>query len=253
MRSPRPSRQPQNHRTIDRVTRILEEVVYRPGISFAELVRVLDASKSSVHGFINGLLATGWLFEDQRKFYLGPAVYGLTLASGHIRAGLVGHADLDALHRETGLAAFLGVPAGDHLIYVSEAGSDPVTGFEARTNIRRTLLETAGGKVLLAARPEAECEQYLRRCGADEADRIHDFLTQLPEIRKTRLAVNIRKGGTRQAIATTLTNSAGHAVASVTLVGPSALVEPRLAELGRLLLARVKTWSERRPNAREAI
>ncbi len=75
-------RAPQNHRTIDRVTRILEEVVYKPGMSFAELVRALDTPKSSMHGFIRGLLAKGWIYENQRRFYLGPAVYGLTLASG---------------------------------------------------------------------------------------------------------------------------------------------------------------------------
>src|SRR6516165_11026996 len=80
---------PANHRTVDRVTQILEEVVYHPGIGFAELARALGAPKSSVHGFIRGLLAKGWLYESDRGFYLGPAVYGLTLASGRIRAGQV--------------------------------------------------------------------------------------------------------------------------------------------------------------------
>ena len=159
----RAKRVPQNHRTIDRVTRILEEVVYNPGMTFAELVRALDAAKSSVHGFISGLLANGWLYQEQHRFYLGPAVYGLTMASGHIRAGLVTHEDLVALEQETGVAAFLGVQAGDHLIYIAEAGSDHVAGFEARSNIRRTLLITAGGKALLAERSEAERESYLRR------------------------------------------------------------------------------------------
>jgi CRP-like cAMP-binding protein len=36
--------------------RILEEVVYKPGLTFAELARALNAPKSSVHGFIRGLL-----------------------------------------------------------------------------------------------------------------------------------------------------------------------------------------------------
>src|SRR4051812_12892787 len=100
---------PQTHRTVDRVTQIIEEVVYHPGMTFAELVRALGAAKSSVHGFIRGLLAKGWLYEDQHRFYLGPALYGLTLASGHIRAGLVTHADLAALHEQTKLAVALGV------------------------------------------------------------------------------------------------------------------------------------------------
>ena len=134
-----PDRAPQNHRTVDRVTRILEEVVYSPGLTFAELVRALDAPKSSVHGFIRGLLAKGWLHQEQHRFYLGPAVYGLTLASGHIRAGLVTQQDLAALHDETNLPAYLGVQAGDHLIYVAEAGSDAIGRFDAQSNIRRTL------------------------------------------------------------------------------------------------------------------
>ena len=74
------------------------------GMTFAELVRALDAPKSSVHGFISGLLASGWLYQEQHRFYLGPAVYALTLASGRIRAGLVTHEDLVALQQQTGVA-----------------------------------------------------------------------------------------------------------------------------------------------------
>ena len=144
---------PQPHRTVDRVTRILEEVVYKPGMTFAELVRALGAAKSSVHGFMQGLLANGWLYEDQGRYYLGPAVYGLTLASGHIRAGLVTHADLEALHAEVGTAVFLGVQAGDHLVYVAETGSDSVADFEARSDIRRPALRRVQAAHPSRARP----------------------------------------------------------------------------------------------------
>ena len=250
---PRAKRAPQNHRTVDRVTRILEEVVYNPGMTFAELVRALGAAKSSVHGFIGGLLANGWLYEDKGRFYLGPAVYALTLASGHIRAGLVTHADLEALHRETGLAAFLGAQAGDHLIYISEAGSDPVAGFEARSNIRRTVLSTAGGKALLAAKPEVEVQAFLRRHSPEEADLVHEFLEEFEEIRKTGVATNLGRRGGRFAIATTVRNQGGEAVAAVTLVGPAAEVQPRTKELGDLLLQRANGWARRSMKPREAI
>lgn len=242
----------QTHRTIDRVTRIVEEVVYKPGITFAELVRALDAAKSSVHGFIRGLLAKGWLYEDQKRFYLGPAVYSLTLASGRIRAGLVTHEDLEALHRETGVAVFLGVRAGDHLIYVAEAGSDHVAGFEARSNIRRTLLVTAGGKALLASRPDAEREAYLRRLGPESAELVDKFLSEYEQIRKTRIATNVQGTG-RFGIATTVHNRFGEAVASVTLVAPTADVQPRAKHLSKVLLRHVDSWSERAVTPREAI
>jgi DNA-binding IclR family transcriptional regulator len=247
----RAKRVPQNHRTIDRVTRILEEVVYNPGMTFAELVRALDAAKSSVHGFISGLLANGWLYEEQHRFYLGPAVYGLTLASGHIRAGLVTHEDLVALQKETGIAAFLGVQAGDHLIYISEAGSDHVAGFEARSNIRRTLLITAGGKALLAERPDAEREAYLRRRSADESDLVDRFLEEYEQIRKSRIATNVHRG--RFGLATTVHNMAGEAVASITLVGPVTEVQPRLKKLSQILLKHVDSWSQHTMTPREAI
>lgn len=249
----RVARIPQNHRTVDRVTRILEEVVYKPGMTFAELARALEAPKSSVHGFISGLLAKGWLYELDHRFFLGPAVYGLTLASGHIRAGLVTHADLLALHEATGLAVFLGVQAGDHLIYIAEAGSDAVAGFEARSNIRRTLLVTAGGKALLAERPAAEREVYLRRRSADESELVEMFLDEFEQIKKTRIATNVRLSGTRFAIGTTVHNQLGEAVAAITVLGPTPQVQPRLKKLSDLLLKHVDSWSNRVVSPREAI
>lgn len=249
--SPKPA--PQNHRTVDRITRILEEVVYKPGMTFAELVRALDAAKSSVHGFVRGLLANGWLYKEKGRYYLGPAVYGLTLASGHIRAGMVTHADLAALHAETGVAVFLGVQAGDNLIYIAEAGSDSISGFEARSNIRRSLLATAGGKALLAERSDFEREAYLRRRSGEEAELVDVFLEEYAEIKKTRIASNVRLRGTRYAIATAVHNQSGEAVASITIVGPATEVRPRVKKLSKQLLRHVDSWAQRSAKPREAI
>lgn len=244
---------PQNHRTVDRVTQILEEVVYHPGLTFAELVRALGAAKSSVHGFIRGLLAKGWLYEDQHRFYLGPAVYGLTLASGHLRAGMVTHEDLAALHAETKLAVFLGVQAGDHLIYIAEAGSDYVAGFEARSNIRRTLLSTAGGKALLASRSQSVREAYLRRRTREEADLVERFLHEYGQISKSRVATNINPNGMRFGLAVAVHNRAGEDVASVTLVGSTPDMQPRLAKLSKVLLKHVDAWALRSVAPRQPI
>ncbi len=244
---------PQHHRTVDRVTRILEEVVYKPGMTFAELVQALDAAKSSVHGFMRGLLANGWLYEDQGRYFLGPAVHALTLASGHIRAGLVTHADLEALHAETRTAVFLGVQAGDHLIYVSETGSDTVSDFEARSNIRRSMLATAGGKALLAAASPAEREAYLRRRNAAESELVSTFLEEYEDICRTRIARNIRRNGTRFAIATAVRNQAGEAVAAITLVGPTENLQPRAKKLANVLIRHVDAWPQRSITPREAI
>tara|TARA_R110001583_G_scaffold178099_1_gene333826 strand:- start:533 stop:1312 length:780 start_codon:yes stop_codon:yes gene_type:complete len=248
----RVKRQPQNHRTVDRVTRIIEEVVHNPGMTFAELVQALEAAKSSVHGFIQGLLARGWLYEEKGRFYLGPAVYGLTLASGQIRAGFVTHADLISLHEKTGMAVFLGVQAGDHLIYVAEAGTGPVEDFAARSNIRRKLLITAAGKALLAEKPDSGLATYLRNRSPEEIDSVNNFLDEIDEIKRTRIATN-RRGERRFAIATVVRSLSGEAVAAVTLVGPTQEMEPRADELGKLLIRQVDSWASRSISPREAI
>ncbi|WP_454739263.1 IclR family transcriptional regulator [Cupriavidus necator] len=247
------TRVPHPHRTVDRVTRILEEVLYNPGMALADLVRVMDAPKSSVHGFLRGLLAKGWLYEEQHRFYLGPAVYGLTLASGNVRAGLVTQSDLLALHEQASAAVFLGVHAGDDLIYVADAGSDHIVGFEARTSIRRRLLVTAGGKALLATRSDAELEAYLRRRQPEERPLIEAFLSERDDIRNKRIAINVRESGSRFAIATTIPNRDGQPTAALTIVGRSREMQPRQRELEALLIECVDAWSRRTGVAREAI
>lgn len=247
------TRQPPHHRTVDRVTQILEEVVYHPGMTFAELARLLDAPKSSVYGFMQGLLATGWLYELDRRYYLGPAVHGLTLASGQVRAGLVTHDRLEDLHKETSLAVFLGVEAGDHLIYIAEAGGDSIADIEARRNIRRTLLATATGKALLAARPEKELQAFLRRHNRSEASLVENFLSEYEDIRRTGIATNLRLSGTRMAIATVVPGTSGKAPAAVALVGSTAKVKPRVKKLTELLLERAASWALNGATPREAI
>lgn len=231
----RDRRQPVRHRTIDRVTLILEAVVARPGLTFSDLVRTLGAAKSSVHGFVQGLLANGWLHEERGQFYLGPALYGLTLASGQIRAGTVTYEDLHALHRRTGLGAYLGVRAGDHLIYVAVAGEDPVGDFFARSDMRRALLHTSGGKALLAAGTESSRESFLRRQPESESQAVVDFLRQLPEIRRTGIAFNYTQNLSRLSLATVVRSQTGEALAALTLVATAERIEPQREALGHLL------------------
>ncbi|WP_230206505.1 IclR family transcriptional regulator [Microbacterium gorillae] len=233
---------PQHHRTIDRVTQILEEVVYSPGLQFAELARRMDVPKSSVHGFIRGLVASGWLHEDNRRFYIGPAVYGLTIADGSMRPGHVSQHDLDELQKETGGAVFLGMQAGDSLIYVAQAGSDSLDGFRLKNTIRRTVLDTAGGKALLAAMPETQRQAFLRRHVHESEELVDAFLQEYDDIRATGLAYNKR---TRYAVGAALTDRAGDVVGSITITGKIADAEPRREEIGAILLKHIERWRKK--------
>ena len=72
-------------------------------------------------------------------------------------------------------------------------------------------------------------------------------------IKKTRTAKNTRLSGTRFAIATTVHDKSGQAVASVTLVGRTPDLQPRVKKLSSLLLRHVDSWSKRPLSPRETI
>jgi DNA-binding IclR family transcriptional regulator len=205
----------------------------------------VGAPKSSVYGFVRGLLAVSWLFEQDHRLYLGPACYGLTMASGHIRPGTVSAADLDTLYRETGLTTFLGVRAADQLICVAEAGSDVTAAPGGRPGARRDLLTTAGGKALLAALPETEVRAYLRRRPPEEQPHVEAFLDARPSIKESGIAVNVNQRRSRTGVATVIRGPSGQAVALITLAGPTSEVLPRLEKLSVLLRERVQQWRER--------
>ena len=79
------------HRTVDRVIGILETVSLNPrGVTLAELAKALNAAKSSVQELTNGLLAHGYLTEDDRRFHLGPGPFILAFARQQTGRGVIG-------------------------------------------------------------------------------------------------------------------------------------------------------------------
>ena len=79
------------HRTVDRVTGILETVSLSPrGVTLAELAVALDAAKSSIQELTNGLLARGYLTEEDRRFHLGPGPFILACPRQQARRAVIG-------------------------------------------------------------------------------------------------------------------------------------------------------------------
>ena len=78
-------------------------------------------------------------------------------------------------------------------------------------------------------------------------------MAEYEDIKRTRIAYNLRLEGTRYALATTVRNHAGDPVASVTLVGRATELQPRAAELAEVLLRHVDAWSLQMIAAREPI
>src|SRR4029078_4514114 len=129
------------HRTVDRVIEILETVSLSPrGAKFAELAAALDAAKSSVQELTNGLLARGYLIEEERRFHLGPAPFILAGRGNKLAALSPDHQFVAELAEPLDCTILVGVRVGDAIVFVDHVGDEsPSLTFVARAQARRPL------------------------------------------------------------------------------------------------------------------
>jgi DNA-binding IclR family transcriptional regulator len=222
------------HRTVDRVIEILETVSLAPqGVTLAKLAKALDAAKSSVQELTNGLLARGYLVEDDGRFHLGPGPFILAARSNRLAALSLDHRFVVELNRILGCSVLVGVLVGDAVVFVDHVGEEsPALTYVARTHARRPLYTSAAGKTLLANLPDQEMNRLLDLAGPERAGDVGQFLAELAAIRATGLAFN--RGTTLTdafVVATPLLAGDGSVIAAI-----SAAVEPseadRLDQLG---------------------
>jgi DNA-binding IclR family transcriptional regulator len=123
------------HRTVDRTVGILETVSLSPrGVTLAELAAALDAAKSSVQELTNGLLARGYLVEEERRFHLGPGPFILASRANKLAALSLDHEFVTELRKLLGCNILVGVRVGDAIVFTDHAGEQsPGLTFVART------------------------------------------------------------------------------------------------------------------------
>ena len=216
---------------------ILEAVSVSPrGVTLAELATAMDAAKSSVQELTNGLLARGYLVEEDRRFHLGPGPFVLAARANKLAALSLDHRLVTELSNLLGCTVLIGVRVGDAMVFTDYAGHEsPGLTFVARNHARRPLYSSAAGKTLLANVPDDEMNRLLDLAGPEQAGDVRQFLAELPEIRERRLAFN--RGATfaeAYVVGTPLLAPDGTLIAAV-----SAAVEPpeadRLDEVGEQL------------------
>ena len=173
------------HRTVDRVVQILDTVSLNPrGVTLAELAAVLDAAKSSVQELTNGLLARGYLIEEERRFHLGPGPFILAGRANKLAALSLDHQFVAELADALGCTVLVGIRVGDAIVFVDHVGEEsPSLTFAARAQTRRPLYTSAAGKTLLANLPDDEMYRLLDLAGPEHAAAVRQFLAELPEIR----------------------------------------------------------------------
>jgi DNA-binding IclR family transcriptional regulator len=181
------------HRTVDRVVEILETVsLSQRGVTLAELATAMGAAKSSVQELTNGLLARGYLIEEDRRFHLGPGPFILAARANKLAALSLNHEFVVELSKVLGCTVLVGVRVGDSIVFTDFVGEEsPSLTFVARTHARRPLYTSAAGKTLLANIPDDEMYRLLDLTGPEQAGAVRQFLAELPEIRSRRLAFNL--------------------------------------------------------------
>jgi DNA-binding IclR family transcriptional regulator len=235
------------HRTVDRVIGILETVSLSPrGVTLAELAAALDAAKSSVQELTNGLLARGYLIEEERRFHLGPGPFIVASRANKLAALSLDHQFVAELGKVLGCTILVGVRVGDAIVFTDYAGEEsPGLTFVARTHARRPLYTSAAGKTLLANVPDDEMYRLLDLAGPEQAGEVRQFLAELPEIRSRRLAFNraVTFAGA-SAVATPLARG-GSLIAAISAATDDPAEADRLGDLGEELKKAVATLGPR--------
>ncbi len=230
---------------IDRVSTILDRAARsRNGVTLTEFARELDAPMSSIQGLVNGLVATGYLDEHDRRYTLGPAPFLLTRLAGRPTVTTVTHEDLEALHAETGMTAVLAIVVGSDLYYVDYASHDPRYAYLAEGFVRRSPIRTSTGWVLLAAMENRDLWAQIAALPPGDAELVERFLQALPRIQSERLAAAPNASTEADGVSVAVVEN-GRTVAAVGIMGSHAEVGERKDELIEVLGRHRLGWRSR--------
>lgn len=230
------------HRTVDRIAAILEEAARsRSGSTLSDIAKSLEAPVSSVQGLVNGLVSTGYLDEHDRRYSLGSAPYLLNRLAGRQPVSIVTHADLEQIRQRTGLTTVLSIAVGPDVFYVDYSSADPRFAYLAENYVRRSLLRTSSGWVLLAGMDKRDLWTHLRNVAAEDAVLVDRFLAALPDIERTMIcaAPNASEDGEGVSIAV---RESGRTVAAVGVIGSRAEIAERRDALAETLTECARRW-----------
>jgi DNA-binding IclR family transcriptional regulator len=144
-----------------------------------------------VQELTNGLLARGYLTEENGRFHLGPGPFIVAARANKLAALSIDHRFVVDMNKALGCSVLVGVRVGDAIVFVDHVGEEsPGLTYVARTHARRPLYTSAAGKTLLANVPDQEMYRLLDLAGPEQAGDVRQFLAELPEIRSTGLAFN---------------------------------------------------------------
>jgi DNA-binding IclR family transcriptional regulator len=222
---------------------ILEIVARSPeGLTLKQLSTALGAPNSSILQLLSGLVARGYLAEHGKVYNLGPGVILLANVPQAPTILKISHSYLTALNDEFELSVHLSVRLGDTFVAIDQVGLTSKLDFFAWNGMRRPLLKTAAGKIILNNLPDIELNRLLKAARAHSPKDVEAFLTELPDIRRNGLALN--RAETIEgvfSVAAAAYDREGNFAGAVSLSGSSDIKDD-LVQIGERLLMRMRSW-----------
>ena len=242
--------------SVTRVIQILESLCASQGpMGLAQISRALNAPKSSIAALLRGLAEADFVIVADGAYRLGPSAFGLGSALLEARRRLhssdLVREGMRRLAERSGETVLFAVRdgSGDTMTYVDVIESRNTVRFAVSMGDRRPLYCTSGGRVLLAAMPEADLVSYFAALEPTQ-------LTSSTEISKERLAGLVaaaRDSGVAQTMdqaadgvagtAAVIRDAAGEAIGAVIVAAPSSRFRDRAADLVRMVRDEATTIS----------
>ena len=251
-----PDLRSQSPQSVARLIQILEALCDSPTpLSLADLSRLLASPKSSVAALLRGLADTGFVATADGTWRLGPGAFGLgaalTAARRRLHSSDLVRDGMRRLVAECGETVLFAVADADGrtLTYVDVVESPNPVRFAASIGDRRPLYCTAGGRVLLAALPQAALAGYLSSLRPTK-------LTGHTEVAKRQLTAAIaaaREAGVAQTVdqasdgvtgtAALVQGSGGEVLGALVIAAPTPRWEGRRAVLADVVRAEAEMTS----------
>ncbi|WP_454887160.1 IclR family transcriptional regulator domain-containing protein [Sphingomonas oryzagri] len=136
----------------------------RRPMTIAQASAQTGLSRASVRRCLYTLVQLGYAAQDGHHYVLRPKTLSLGYAFLSSNS-LATHAQplLDQLRDEIGESCSMGVIEEDELYYVARAEASRIMSISLRAGSRLPLYAASMGRVLMAGRPRAEQEAYLKR------------------------------------------------------------------------------------------
>ncbi|WP_045824631.1 helix-turn-helix domain-containing protein [Williamsia herbipolensis] len=179
------------HRSLARADRLLDHVARSATApTLTDLARAIGAPVSSTQDLVRELCVLGYLRVVDSRYRTGLRMHVLTVVAGAPSTAGVDHDDLVRLSRLVQAPVTLAALVGREVFYLDHAGPRAPTRLQvvADDHRPRPTLRTAAGRLLLALCDEPVRRRILGELAVADPVAARAFATELPLIRRHRIA-----------------------------------------------------------------